>query len=1347
MNMNYPIELRKTIYASVVPVKCGSERGTGFFIGPDMLITARHVVVEYVLEKQPVIVKTDKAVLCDVILLGEDGDPIDVVMLKCKDYQQDDYLKLLADVFNENRQLTIVGYPKEFGGCTELISMSVQDRLGTQKKDYDTMVVRTDSLAFTSYKGFSGSPVLNEKGSVIGIAIKEFHSSLGYVSIRSIVDRLEKNGVEVSHDWQSEDFSPLGRGTSQRQVQKAISFAALRYNRELHVSNDRLDDEINTFAKLDVKNSIETELRNIERLAMSNALNIKGCWEEYHEGDFEDLYQRLSEWRDKKNGIFKSNVLDFFNEIFVEMPPLLEKLKIANTSVLLLKGNAGMGKTHYLCATSERLCKEMNVYLLFGSRFVANRDFDVQLCEMMGIGGHDLIELNDNMISDKSNALIVIDALNEGATVDFWRGTMQRMDKLLEKYSHIKLIITYREGENFDLSKSFHTLTLNGFEDSTNKAVEKYFKYYLIEDENDELKRRFKNEFNEPLFLSMFCFAAQRNLRFLAGKFTYSDLFHCYIKYRNDNVSIGVDEDPCRNVTEKALVKFANYSLYYKGCGDMPRQKARYYADQICRNRTWSKSLLYWLLKENLMLPSGYGDDSLMFGYQKMGDFLMADVFMHNKMTDKDKIDFVLEKGNSRKDYSYRRFITALLSEWDKTQDLLDKKKSKGKLFIPLVFNSLTLNGKNNQVLLDWIKTNNIYSLNILHDFYPNLSLDVFMSAHQTLKNMDMIERDKRWTVMVNDIYSGRYDEVSLERFIDIEFDEDSVEDWKKTLIILCWMCTTPHPFVRCRETRKLVELFDGNPSMALFVLDSFYDCNDPYVVQVCVCAIYGHLLRERNSKECEVVAERLLQYFYQNHHAPDDILVRQWTMLILALADELNPNAGFFEKINPPFASQNPCDFILDGKDKIGERYFGTSKGSWRMYETLYGRMSDFNRYIIGNNSHDISYVFVQRIKKEIKGVPLVDIMQLIANMVKHDFKWNDDLGKIDANVYSNDRYKNLTERLGKKYLWLALYKADALLSDRYQIVDASRIVISPTAKDIEPTPYPWHTQEYSRLDSSVINKSEALPYMLFQASEMEEVSNVTNEEWLAIKYPIQNPRLMVTDGDNSQWIVLTCYDGHVTKSEENTLKDLFLFSNAGFVKNDELETFKEWAKSQNFYGRWMPEHRNGNIDYRWNEYPWSPTYQRTIRDMEDYTNGIHGKIFHLQLSYEAQLQEDWMGLDESDINLKEVTMPNHQMMNCLDLYTAERGVIRDKQNNDTIVARNFEIGKLRGLAIRKEYLEKYLSGKQMTVVFYSLGEKYVRKENDYQTLGNRYDLSGAYYYENGQIKEIQAMHISETL
>lgn len=1347
MNMNYPIELRKTIYASVVPVECGRERGTGFFIGPDMLITARHVVADSVLNNQPVIIQADKPVLCDVNFLGADGENIDVVLLKCKAYQQDDYLKLLADVFNENRQLTIVGYPKEFGGCTELISMSVQDRLGTQKKDYDTMVVRTDSLAFTSYKGFSGSPVLNEKGSAIGIAIKEYHSSLGYVSIKSIVNRLEKKGVEVSHDWQSEDFSPLGRGTSQRQVQKAISYAALRYNRELHVSNDRLDDEIDLFAKNEIKNDIERQLKQIETLAGDSSLEFRDRLKDYLQGEFVDLYDRLLEWKDDhEEKDMNSATLDFYHDVFPKLYPLNERNDLANTSVVLLKGNAGMGKTHYLCATAERLCKEMNVYLLFGSQFVENLDFESQLYEMMNLKGNDLQKLNDEMIRENTNALIMIDALNEGATESFWEIAMLRMIKCLKNCEHIKLLITFRNDENFSLHKiPSHDIKIEGFADKTDEAIDKYFNYYQIEDENGILHQKFQKEFQEPLFLSMFCVVTQRDMGYTLGEFTYSGLFHQYIKYRNEGVSKGVDEDPHRNITERALTKFANYSLYYNDCNDISRKKARHYADQICRNRTWSKSLLYWLLKENLVLSTGLAGERLMFGYQKMGDFLMADVFAHNKMSDDAKVDFILEKGGNNKFDSYWRFIIALLSEWDLTPALLQKKKSFNGTMARLVLNSLKHYGKNNQAVFEWIKNNNIYSLRILHDFYPNLSFDVFYSAHQVLKGYDMHMRDKVWSVMVNDEYSSRYDEERLNRFINLDFDRCLEDDWKKVILMLCWMCTSPHPFLRGRVLRKLVSLFDENPSMSLFALDEFYDCNDPYVIQVCICAIYGHLLRKHDAKESAEVAENILQYFYQGNKAPEDILVRQWTMLILTLADELNPNVGYFEKINPPFSSQHPFDLLVDGKDKIKDDYFGTSKGSRRMYETLYG-FSDFRRYIIGTNSHSTSYVFMQVSKGKIKALPLVDIMQLVANIAKHEFKWNDELGRLDDYVYSIDRYNNLIERFGKKYLWLALYKADALLSDNYQVVDDSGHVFSPTKENLEQIPYPWHTREYSRIDPSVLDKSDTLPYTQFHSSAMEDVTTVTNEQWLADDYPVQKPRLVVTDEESSGWIVLTCYDGYKANAERDTVKDLFLFSNAGFVKNDELETFKKWAKSQNFYGRWMPECRNGSIDYLWNEYPWAPTYKRTIGDIEALVKEHNGKKFHLHLSYEAQLQEDWIGLDGNEINLKEVSMPNHQVMEALDLYTAERGVIRDKKNH-SVVARNFAIGKMNGLAIRKEYLDRYLSANQMSLVFYSLGEKYVRGKDNYQTLGKRHDLSGAYYYENGQIKEIQAMHISDTL
>ena len=184
-------------------------------------------------------------------------------------------------------------------------------------------------------------------------------------------------------------------------------------------------------------------------------------------------------------------------------------------------------------------------------------------------------------------------------------------------------------------------------------------------------------EFKEPLFLSMFCMVAHRNTRFLFGHFTYSDLFHEYIKYRNEIVSKGVDEDPHCNVTEQALMKFANYSLYYNKCDDISRKKARHYTDLICRGRMWSNSLLNWLLKENLVLATGHEGENIMFGYQKMGDFLMADIFKQNKMSEEAKINFVLEKGCKREDFSYRRFLTALLSDWELTPKLLEMEKSK----------------------------------------------------------------------------------------------------------------------------------------------------------------------------------------------------------------------------------------------------------------------------------------------------------------------------------------------------------------------------------------------------------------------------------------------------------------------------------------------------------------------------------------------------------------------------------------------------------------------------------------------------------------------------------------------
>ena len=107
---------------------------------------------------------------------------------------------------------------------------------------------------------------------------------------------------------------------------------------------------------------------------------------------------------------------------------------------------------------------------------------------------------------------------------------------------------------------------------------------------------------------------------------------------------------------------------------------------------------------------------------------------------------------------------------------------------------------------------------------------------------------------------------------------------------------------------------------------------------------------------------------------------------------------------------------------------------------------------------------------------------------------------------------------------------------------------------------------------------------------------------------------------------------------------------------------------------------------------------------------------------------------------------MPNHHIMEYLKLYTAERGVVRDTSVNE-IVSVNIRIGRLKGLAMRKKYLLEYLTHFGYALVYYSLGEKMVRKKNSYQTVGKIYDLSGSYSYENENIVDIQPMRISKIL
>lgn len=1344
--MKFPIDTKRRLYEAIVPIKCGNNRGTAFFINENTLLTARHILEDNAINNDDVTVKIgNKFLQCIVEPIAEEEEPIDVVLLKTERYRHGYWLPLLAAVFNEERDLCIMGYPREIVNGEDIICIDVHDRIGTTRQDFDTAVVRTDSLALDSYKGFSGSPVLNEMGSVIGVTLKQLYGSLGYCSVNSLKDRLKRHHVDLSEDWQNEDFSPLGRGTSQRQVNKAIGYASLRYNPDLHVANTEIDHRIDLFAIREEQTALFSRLAEIENKVLSIAY-ICTRLSKYHKGDYYNLYYQLKDVfdkydrdKEKDNNSEKGSIVEFYQEELPQLAKYKDIIHYCQTKLLMVNAEAGMGKTHYMCATSQRLSQRMNVYLLFGSRFNSQEDFELQLTRMAGLENKSLEDLDEAMEEQHSNALIIIDAINEGATNIFWNIALKNLELKVEELRNLRVIVTYRKGdfESSDVIGKNSQMTMEGYGLQVQEAIQKYFAHYKIKDDDMSIRERFLGEFNNPLFLNIFCQVVSHDLSLLKYDFSYIELYRKYIGYRNIAVSDGVDEDSHRNVTIKLLDKLAMYSLFYNSCQDVPREKARHYADQICRYRTWRKSLLYWTIKENLLLETGTDGERLMFGFQKIGDFLMADAFCKSQMKDEAKIDYVIEKSECQKHFLYRRFLVALFSEWSLMPMLLNRDLFAHKNLMNILFDSLHYRTSNNELVFKWMIDQQVFSLGILHNLFKLLPEEVFMMAHERLLCEPLAERDRKWTIAVNNIYSAFMPE-NVDDYFRIEITE---KDYWKYLILLGWMCTSTHPFIRGRLLRHLVALFDKASELSQVALRLFSSCNDMYVTEIIVCAIYGHLLRHRDKEECTAVAELTLETFYSNGHAPADILVRQWTMLIFQYADYLSGNSSYWQQVQIQFQSKDPFSLINKPLEK-NKDYFGMSDGSKRLYETLCG-FSDFNRYILGSNFDSVSSVFCKKDGVDYIPVPLLEIRDIMANIIMDEYGWDDKLGDLDKGIYSNSRYDNKTERFGKKYLWMALHKTDALLCDHCSVLKERHYGSDfPTKEEMADLPYPWLTPEYSTIDPTTLTEREE-DVVDFITNGIEDVAYVDNEKWMEVGYPLPSPRLKLTDYEGGEWIVLTCYDGHTTEGVNDTVKDLFLYSNAGFVRKEELEAYRKWAKKQNFYGRWMPECRNGSIEYLWNEYPWAETYKRNQNEWK--TEHIHeGEGFGLTLSYEAQLQENWFGLDKSKAWLHEVCMPNHHVMEHLKLYTAERGVVRACSNNE-IVSVNIRIDRLRGMVIRKEYLDKYLADMGFSLVYYSLGEKFVRSKDSYQNLGKNYDLSGAYSYEGGNIVEVQPMSIAD--
>lgn len=1324
--------------ASIVPLFCGTDQGTAFFVDKDLLLTARHVLADAEDNGDTVTIEIDNtSYFCNIVWEGDTTNLIDLAILKCRDYVCPAPLRLLAlPSDRKDIDLTICGYPYANGGGRNQFEIPVSPTANVSGREYDVISAPETLLSFVSYKGLSGSPVLNDSGSVVGVITDQMNTVLGYKTLASITDTLGEHGLVCSANWELEDQKPYGLGHSLTLLSKQVDLAGDRYNEKVHVENNSLIQKLERFSDKQQFLEVISRLSELEEIYASYASTLPQGkqildWDNkpYEIGGYINLTYFLQQALklvdndpSQKNGDAAQNLRKSLDKVDDLVRQYLE-LKRGD---YIIEGEAGSGKTHMACWFALHHQSPCYVYLIHGAQLTPSESVEKQICRLCGFPDATLLALDEKMATVGKYGVVIIDAINECSSGSYWVKQLDVFRQTFDKYKNLKLIITIRTG-TVDIG-AWERESISGFE-NVHKAVSRYFCTFGVPKDFDW--RKFKSDFRNPLFLRLFC----DSFRYLNGYWQNDlkqiDVYLAYIKKRNEKISELVDEDVFRNVSEKYLLKIASYSLYYQNCQDISRGEARSLGDCICRGRLWSQSLLKNSLDENLLISMPdyeFIENELVgFHFEKMGDFLRAYVLLNSKTDYAKKVDQLIElqkytKSHDEYEGKFRGLIGAYIDTYNGKENLLNNKSFTDGPLREYLIEALPYNTKyNKDIIALLLKSMTPALVRVLVVKFNDYGSDEIRTLHKMLLGMSMPERDAVWSEAINefcDIYG--YD------FHRWNYNVSEKEDRERALVLLSWLLCTSYPEARARIIRKLYLILREEPKFCVFILNAMAACDDPYVAEGVLCAIYGVVVKSRNADMVAEVAGMVRQVFYKEHiEGPEDIQVRKWTLKIMERDHYLTPASKHFEECTPPNNTPSPFEYLKAEVKAFGNKeFFGKTQGSKILYESVFG-FEDFARYIIGTNSSITNHSFLYPNRDE--EVLLSEIQEMVAQRIM-EMGWNDVLGDYDNNRYSQNRYDNKKERLGKKYQWLAYYNILGRLTDHCQMKD--RWSWSKPYKKLVNR-YPWCISETSYFDPTLEDEVKPVGTLLYE--NPFGIDNENGREWVRDNEKVPVVRFEYKDEVGMEWVRLYGYESENVKQNSIEIEG-FLFFNSHFVKLEDAEKVIGWAEEKNFYGRWLRESPD-IYQFLWNEYPWSDSYKFVFEDGEWEESECP---VNTMLAAIIQLQEDKKGLDTEDY-LSNAYLPCADMMNVLGLYAAERGVIRTIADDEIVAASFRQLGLEKGgIAIKKKYLCEYLKKTGYKLFYFIMGEKLAKISTNITSEGIK-ELSACWYMDVDGWHEVQ--------
>ncbi len=658
----------------------------------------------------------------------------------------------------------------------------------------------------------------------------------------------------------------------------------------------------------------------------------------------------------------------------------------------LLDGRAGSGKSHLMASQIERAIAQGSAALfVMGTNFNSHGSIEKQLLAHFELSAHKFDQLlgtlNAKAEASGIRALIAIDAVNEGAGVQLWRGALQGFAERVLAYPNLALCVSCRR-EYVDrlvtsgVDAMVARIEITGF--STPGEFEAAAQVYMDRRGIARPATPWLNpEFSNPLFLRTACLALERDHRttFPRGMRGISEVLsffleatgrHLGTEYDGDNTLVG----PVR----KALLALAgDMATSRQDFVPRPQANARVEAAFSGFAPPAGKSWLEILRFRGLLRydpdpaydpadPLADPEDLVRFSFQRFQDHLIAN-FLLQGVADPAKLfelggplAFVI--GRHGVEWEWRGLFYALFlhcadryqvelvdllpgdiaaqwHDWTVQDAFVESVRWRtGTAFTPRsleLLNGLTNHSEDAVTLL--------IELAAIEGHAWNAEL-----LDKNLARRKLPERDAFWTRPINGAHGDAGH--ALSRLITwclspgISRAEDGALGL--ALIVLAWACSSTSSRVRDTATKAMTRIFLERPVLIEPLFARFATCDDPYVIERLFGALYGASLRTLDGDCLAEHARVVWRHAFADRQPPIHIVTRDYARGVVELARA----AGHLDSgINlvfcrPPYGATAPRFNLTEKQvearsDRVGAR---------TILSSCYKGLADFGRYTLQN-------------------------------------------------------------------------------------------------------------------------------------------------------------------------------------------------------------------------------------------------------------------------------------------------------------------------------------------------------------------------------------------------------------